>query len=221
MIRIIIADDFKLLREDMTEIINAQPDMIVVAIAQDGKEIVKCAEENDYDIILMDIEMESTYSGIIATEIIKNRNKDAKIIFLTAHETDQMILSAMGTGAIDYIVKGSPEEQIIHHIRSAYNGNPIMAGKVQKIIMKEYKRLQMSEKSLLFFINNISELTPTEKEIIGLLLKKMKVREIAEERGVEVVTIKTQITKLLQKLGAKRTKEIVKQIIDLNLTHLF
>lgn len=220
-IKVMIADDFQLLLEDMTEIVNGQADMEVVASANNGKEIIEYSEQIDYDIILMDIEMENRISGIIATEIILGKNKEAKIIFLTAHETEDMVLTAMGTGAVDYIVKGSPEEDIIHHIRSAYNGKPIMEGKVQAIIMKEYKRLQMSEKGLLFFINNISNLTNAEKEIIRLLLKKMKIREIAQKRGVEMVTVKTQITGLLQKLGVSRTKEVIKKITELNLTHLF
>lgn len=221
LIKVMIADDFQLLLEDMIEIVNHQPDMEVVASANSGKEIIAQAERTDFDIILMDIEMESTISGIIATEIILKKNKDAKIIFLTAHERKDMVLTAMGTGAVDYIVKGSPEDEIIHHIRSAYNGLPIMEGKVQAIIMQEYKRLQMSEKSLLFFINNISNLTNAEKEIIRLLLQKKKIREIAQIRGVEMVTVKTQITGLLQKLGISRTKEVVRKITDLNLTHLF
>lgn len=220
-IKVMIADDFKLLVEDMSEIINQQPDMVVVATASNGKEIVQLAEEKDYDIILMDIEMENTNAGITATRTIKEHNKDAKIIFLTAHGTKDIILSAMATGAIDYIVKGIEDEEVLHHIRSAYIGKSLMAREIQEIIMSEYKRLQQSEKSLLFFINNISNLTKTEREIIQLLLKKMKVKEIAKVRGVEVVTIKTQISGLLKKFGVARTNAIVKQIIELNISHLF
>lgn len=87
--------------------------------------------------------------------------------------------------------------------------------------MQEYKRLQESEKSLLFFVNNLSNLTKTERELIRLLLENNKVKKIAEVRGVEVVTIKSQINTLLKKLGASRTKEITKTIRNLNLTHLF
>lgn len=220
-IKVMIAEDFQILLEDMIEIVNAQGDMEVVASANSGKEIVLLSGQTEFDIILMDIEMESTISGIIATEAILRKKKDAKIIFLTAHETEEMVLSAMSTGAIDYIIKGSPEEDIIHHIRRAYSNQPIMEGKVQAIIMQEYKRLQMSEKGLLFFINNISQLTNAEREIIRLLLQKKKVREIAQIRSVEVVTVKTQITGLLQKLGVSRSKEVVKKIMDLNLSHLF
>lgn len=216
-----IADDFQLLLEDMTEIVNQQSDMKVVATAVSGKQIIQLAKEEAYDIILMDIEMENTSAGINATRIIRDQNKNAKIIFLTAHGTRDVILTAMATGAVDYIVKGVPEEEVIQHIRSAYMDQSVMQRDIQEVIMQEYKRLHQSEKSLLFFINNLSNLTNTEREIIRLLLEGMKVREIAKERRVELVTVKTQISGLLKKVGLSRTKAIVQQIIDLNIAHLF
>ncbi len=221
LIRIMIAEDFQILLEDMGEIINRQPDMKVVGMARSGSEIVELARNTSFDFILMDIEMENLTAGITATEMIRDEKPEAQIIFMTAHETKEMILSAMGTGAIDYIVKGCPEEEILFHIRSAYGGNPLMSGKIQEIILQEYKRLQKSEKSLFFFINNISNLTNTERILVRMLLDGKKVKEIAEERNVEIVTVKTQINGLLKKFGCSRSKEIVKLIKGLNLAHLF
>jgi DNA-binding NarL/FixJ family response regulator len=221
LIRLLIADDFPILLEDLSEIINSQPDMKVVGTALSGQKIVELASQVEFDIILMDIEMENLIAGITAAEFIRDRDSTAKIIYLTAHETKDIIISAMASGAVDYIVKGGNEDELLHHIRSAYNDNPIMKGKVQQVLLQEYKRLQESEKSLLFFINNISQLTSTERILIRLLLKDMKVNEIAKERCVEVVTVKTQIKSLLRKFGCARTKEIVKIIRELNLSHLF
>ncbi|MEY8355194.1 response regulator transcription factor [Lachnospiraceae bacterium 54-53] len=220
-IRILIADDFPLLLEDMCEIINSQPDMLVAGTALSGQKIVELASEVESDIILMDIEMENLIAGITATEQIHDRDPSAKVIFLTAHETDDIIINAMATGAVDYIVKGRSEEELLHHIRSAHSGNPVMKGEVQQVLLQEYKRLQESEKSLLFFINNISRLTSTERILVRFLQKDMKVNEIARERCVEVVTIKTQMKGLLRKFGCTRTREIVKIIRELNLSHLF
>lgn len=220
-INIIIAEDFDLLREDLSEVIAEQVDMEVAGTASNGKEIIELAENVEHDIILMDIEMENVYAGIRAAEAIRDKHKGEKIIYLTAHETEKMILTAMGTGAIDYIVKGIPDKKLIQCIRDAYEDNTVLEGRVKELVLREYKRLQQSEKSLLFFVNNLSHLTKTERELIGLLLHNKKVREIAAARGVEVVTIKSQINKLLKKLGASRTKEITKIIKNLNLTHLF
>ena len=220
-IRILIADDFSLLREDMSELINTQPDMEVVGEASSGKEIISLAESVSYDIILMDIEMEVMNAGIIATQKIREENPEANIIFLTAHETREIIVTAMGAGASDYIVKGCDDEEILHHILCAYEGHPVMQSNIHETIMQEFARLQKSERSLLFFINNISNLTPTEIEMIKLLLQGYKVNQIAGIRGVEASTIKTQVKGLLRKFGCSRTKEILQLIHDLKIEHLF
>lgn len=220
-IRIMIADDFPLLREDLTELINGQPDMEVVGTAASGKEIIELARHTVYDLILMDIEMEQMNSGILATEAIREENPEAGIIFLTAHETREMIVTAMGAGAMDYLVKGSDDDQILYHIHCAYDGHPAMQTRIHETIMQEYARLQKSERSLLYFINNISRLTAAERELIKLLLQGHKVSEIARIRCVEVSTVKTQIKGLLRKFGCSRTKEIVKTIRELGVEHLF
>ena len=219
--KILIADDFQLLREDLTDLINRQHDMEVVGTASSGKEIVNLAKTTPYDLILMDIEMETMNAGIVATEQIRDENPQAEVIFLTAHETKEMIVTAMGAGALDYIVKGCDEEEMLYHIRFALSGNPIMANKIHETVMQEYARLQKSERSLLFFINNISKLTSAERELIKLLLQGYKVNEIAGIRCVESSTIKTQIKGLLRKFGCSRTKEIVQIIRELNIEHLF
>lgn len=219
--RILIADDFQILREDMTELLNRQKDMVVVGEASSGKEIVSLAEQTEYDLILMDIEMETMNAGIAATTAIRETNPEANIIFLTAHETREMIVTAMGAGAQDYLVKGCEEDELLYHIRCTMRGNPIMQSRIHETILQEYARLQKSERSLLFFINNISKLTSIEREIIKLLLDGYKVNEIAGIRCVETSTVKTQIKGLLRKFGCSRTKEIVQIIRELNIEHLF
>lgn len=220
-IKIMVAEDFELLSEDLCDLINAQDDMEVVGVAATGNEIIRLAKENDCDIILMDIEMENIRAGITATEIILESKPKQKIIFLTAHETENMIFTAMDTGAVDYIVKGGSEEELLYHVRSAYKGKPVMEANIQAKIMHEYSRLRRSERSLLFFINNVSQLTKAERELIHWLLQGKKVNEIAKLRCVEPITVKTQIKGLLRKFGCTRTREIVRMIRELNLDYLF
>lgn len=221
IIKVMVAEDFDLLREDFCELIQAQYDMEIVGKAASGSEITALAMANDCDIILMDIEMENLNAGIVATEAIRQVKPEQKIIFLTAHETEDMIFTAMGTGAVDYVVKGCSEDELLSHIHAAYNGKPIMEAHIQNKLMREYSRLRRSEHSLLFFIHNISQLTTAERELIRLLLQDKKVQEIAEIRCVELVTVKTQIKSLLKKFGCSRTKEIVQLIHQLNIEHLF
>ena len=221
MIRILIADDFALLREDVRETINRQEDMQVVGEAASGAELTALAERVPFDLALVDVEMETTTAGVRATEQILQRKPDALILFLTAHETESMILTSMGAGAVDYIVKGCTEEELLRHIRAAYEGEPLLDARIQHTVLKEYSRLRRSERSLLFFINSVSKLTPTERALVRCLLDGFKVREIAEMRCVEVVTVKTQIKGLLRKFGCTRSKEIVEMIRELGVEHLF
>lgn len=221
MIKVLIADDFPVIREDLKEQLEQDPDITVIGCAGSGREIEQMALAMDADIILMDIEMETMNAGILATERIRDVKAKQKVIYLTAHETEKIIITAMGTGAVDYIVKGGDMAQVISHIKAAHAGQPIMEANIQLTIMNEYKRLQLSERSLLFFVHNVSKLTAAERELVCLLLADKKVREIAQVRCVEVITVKTQIKSLLRKFGCSRTKEIVNLIRELNLTHLF
>lgn len=220
-IKVMVAEDFDLIREDLAELIRKQQDMCLIGEACSGKEIEKLVHEVQPDLILMDIEMEKINSGIVAAEHIHFDYPEIKIIFLTAHETDDMVITAMATGAVDYVVKGCEEEKLLHHIRCAYEDEPILEMKFQKKIMQEFTRLHTSERSLLYFIQTISKLTPTERELVKLLLQGYKVAQIAQLRYVEVVTVKTQIKSLLKKFGCTRTKEIVEMIYNLRISHLF
>lgn len=221
MTKILVAEDFDIIREDLCDTLNAQDDMSVVGQATSGAQAVALAGEVDCDLVLMDIEMETTTAGIHAAEEILESHPDVMVIFLTAHETEDMILTSMGAGAVDYIVKGCPDEELLLHIRSAVAGRPMLDAKIQNMLLKEYSRLRSSEKSLLFFINSVSKLTAAERELVRLLLEDKKLKEIASLRCVELVTVKTQIKSLLRKFGCSRTKEIVETIRELNVAHLF
>ncbi|MBQ2991595.1 MAG: response regulator transcription factor [Clostridia bacterium] len=220
-IHLIVAEDFDLLREDLCETINAQADMEVVGEAASGAALVALAREKDFDVALVDIEMEHATAGICAAEIISKEKPQVRIIFLTAHETENMILMSMAAGAVDYIVKGGAQEEILQHIRAAYQDEPMLDARVQQTVLKEYSRLRRSEASLLFFTNNVGKLTLAEKQLVRCLLQGYKVKEIAQLRSVEVVTVKTQIKGLLRKFGCSRTKEIVEMIHQLGVEQLF
>ncbi|MBQ6520275.1 MAG: response regulator transcription factor [Anaerolineaceae bacterium] len=220
-IRVLIADDFQLLREDLNETISAQDDMIVIGMAESGQKTVQLAEELDFDVLIIDIEMETMNAGIRAAEKVLAIKPDAKIIFLTAHETDEIVITSMATGAMDYIVKGGSDEELLAHIRSVYRGEPMLDARIQRVIMQEYGRLHRSEQSLLNFIQRVSRLTPAERALVRCLLDGYKVREIAEMRCVEVVTVKTQIKSLLRKFDCSRSREIVDLIRELGMEKIF
>lgn len=221
MIRVLVAEDFDILRENICEMVDAADDLRVVASVSTGKEAVLLSRELRPDVILMDIEMESMDAGIKATEEILAERPESLIIYLTSHESDDIIITAMATGAVDYLVKGTGADDLHSHIRAAFNGEEQLDARIQQVVMGEYKRLRKNEQNLLYFIQRLSTLTPVERELVSYLLKGFKVKDISQVRNVEVVTVKSQIRTLLQKTGCSRTREVVKLIEELNVGHLF
>ncbi len=220
-INVVIAEDIEVLREEFCDLVNEQNDMVVVGAAASGKQVVKIADNEDVDVILMDIEMEKYHDGIEAAQSILQYHSDIAIVFLTVHEDDETVFNAFATGAVDYVVKSSPYEEILESIRNAVKGKSVIRSNIAEKIRNEFSRMKRNEESLLFIFDIISKLTPTERELIRLLLMNKRVSEIAKLRHVEVVTIKSQITSLLKKFQKRRTKEIVTMIRKLKLEYLF
>ncbi len=220
-IRILVVDDNDILREDLCQQLAKQPDFTVVGSASTGAEAVEKALAIDCDMILMDIEMETIRAGIDATAQIHPQRPNVQLIYLTAHDNDDMILTAMATGAVDYFVKDGDSEELYRHIRMAHAGTPIMSAHTQEVMLREYSRLRRNEFSLLYFVNTLASLTPTERTLIRYLLQGLNARQISEIRVVGIETVKSQIHSIREKFGCTRTKEIVAFIRRLGLEHLF
>ena len=116
-----IADDFQIIRDDLRSGLEEEGFEIVSSVSS-GREAVEMYEPGT--IVLMDIEMESADAGIKATETILEKDKDARVIFLTSHDDDDVIMTAMATGAKDFVVKGSDIKDIATHIRDVEKGKP-------------------------------------------------------------------------------------------------
>ena len=220
-IRIIIAEDNDVLREDLCSELSREAELEVVASVASGAAAVQAALQMEFDVILLDIEMESAQAGIDAAAQIHVQKPQAKIMYLTAHDSDDMILTAMATGAVDFFVKGNPNKWLLRHIRMAAAGTPIMSQHAQAVMLQEYSRLRKSEESMLFFVHTLSLLTPTERELVRYLLQGLNLRQISEVRMVSKDTVKSQIRSIREKFGCAHTKEIVAQIRTLGLEHLF
>ena len=220
-IRIIIAEDNDVLREDLCSELSREAELEVVASVASGAAAVQAALQMEFDVILLDIEMDSSQAGIDAAAQIHVQKPQAKIMYLTAHDSDDMILTAMATGAVDFFVKGNPNKWLLRHIRMAAAGTPIMSEHAQAVMLQEYSRLRKSEESMLFFVHTLSLLTPTERELVRYLLQGLNLRQISEVRMVSKDTVKSQIRSIREKFGCAHTKEIVAQIRTLGLEHLF
>ena len=220
MFRMMIADDFRVIREELKEVFESQG-FSVPLTAGSGAEAAALYSPDVVDVVLMDIEMESADAGIKAAEAILLKDPGARIVYLTSHEEDDVILTAMASGAKDFLVKDQAPEDMAEHVRAVLEDRAQLTVRVQEVLVGEYKRLRKSEEGLLYFIQHLSTLTPAERELVSCFLQDMKVRKIAEKRSVEPVTVKSQIRTLLSKTGCSRTKELVARIRALGLERLF
>ena len=219
-IKILIAEDTEPLRRLYKKIINAAPDMKVVADTDTGKDAVTLTLQTQPDVILMDIEMETPDAGLRAVESILGAKQNPKIIILTVYEEDELIFTAFRLGVIDYLIKNAPPQEILESIRNAYLNQSPLRPELASKILGEFKRVKTYETSFLFAVDIVSSLPPTELQLLRLLLDGKSRREICALRHVEMSTVKTQINHILKKFGKKSVEEVTAMISSLNLYDL-
>ncbi|MGG1516041.1 response regulator transcription factor [Paenibacillus oryzisoli] len=216
-IRILIADDMEPHLRRLERTFAGHPDCVCIARASSGHEAVQQAALHRPDVILMDIEMESQYAGIGAAKEIHETYPGMKIIVLTVHKDENFIFAAFQTGITDYLLKNASDSEVLEAVRAAHaNASPIRPMIAEKI-REEFARVKRAENSLLNIIQIISELTPSELQVLRLLCEGKKRKQIAEERCVEYDTIKKQINSILKKFQMPDAATVVQTINDLRI----
>lgn len=183
-IKVIVCEDIKGIRNYIVSSIQKDVDIEVVGEAESGKECVELVNKVDADIVLMDIQMEYETAGIDAIRTICDEKDNIKIIVLTAHDKDELILEAYYTGASDYIIKTSEAEDICKSIKKVYESEDFVGPLIAKNLRAEFVRMKKSEETLMFFIHKFSTLTQTEKEILKMLYMGHTKKEISQLRCI-------------------------------------
>lgn len=211
MIRIMLCDDVKSIRDYFGKAINSQPDLEVLYAASSGKEALDYLEgcETLPDIVLMDIQMEEEKAGILATREIHDRYPDIKILMLTIHENDELLIEAYLAGAVDYIVKDVPTEEICATLRKVNENENFVSSIIREKTREKLDKNRMLEISMVFFVNKMSKLTNSEWRILELLYQGKKRKEIAKTEVLSEETVKLHIRHILRKLEFTTSKEMV------------
>ncbi len=213
--RIIIADDHAVVRTGFSMILDYQEDMEVVATAADGVEALEKVQQHRPDVLLLDLSMPPGESGLVATGKIKEQYPETKILILTMYDDDEYLLHVLRNGANGYILKNSPDEDLISAIRKVYAGGTYIDPKVADVLVDEIKNPQ----SDLDTKDPFKILTKRELEVLPLVAKGYGNKEISEILYISVKTVEAHKTKIMDKLELSNRPELVeyamkKKLID-------
>ncbi|MGH2862200.1 MAG: response regulator [Solirubrobacteraceae bacterium] len=222
MIRVIIADDQGLIREGLTTLLDAAPELEPVAAARDGEEAVALTAEHRPDVVLMDLNMPKM-DGVQATRRIRERYPEIEVVVLTTHADEASILDALSAGARGYLTKDAGIVEISRAIQAAAAHQALLDPVVHRQLMAVAtgRRAAASQgeeaAGLIPPIHPQStppatlpdDLTPREAEVLSLIARGLSNREIASDLFVSEATVKTHINHLFSKVGARDRAQAV------------
>lgn len=215
MIRILLADDQKLIRQGMQTLLNLEPDLDVIAQASDGVEAIAAVERWVPDVVLMDVRM-PVMDGVAATRVINERFPHVAIIILTTFDDDEYVFEGLKAGARGYLLKDVGSEEIAEAVRVVAAGGALIQPSIARKVVAEFGRLASShtrdvatpapDQTAL-----IEPLTEREREVLRALAQGLSNREIAEQLVITEGTVKNHVSSLLAKLHARdRTQAVLR-----------
>ncbi|HEY8394014.1 MAG TPA: response regulator transcription factor [Thermaerobacter sp.] len=209
-IRVLIADDHALLREGLRQVLQVEPDILVVGEARNGEEAVRQAAQLRPDIVVMDINLPDI-SGIEATRRIKEACPETGILVLTIHDQEEYLLEAVAAGAAGFVLKDVEPRTLVHAIRLCCRGegyiHPTLSARA--LSWKARRRERWAPLG-----EGIPEpLTRREFEVLQLVAEGASNREIGERLFISEKTVKNHITSIFRKLGVSdRTQAVIHAI---------
>jgi DNA-binding NarL/FixJ family response regulator len=205
VIRTLVADDQQVVREGFAALLGTQDDMTVVASAADGVEAVTLSAEHRPDVVLMDVRM-PVMDGIEATRQIAAATENGpRILILTTFDLDDYVYDALQAGASGFLLKDVPAETLFEAVRLIAGGEALLAPTITRRLIAEFARLRPRQVRP----EALSELTPRETQILGLVAEGLSNREIAERLVLSDETVKTHVSHVLRKLGLRDRAQAV------------
>jgi DNA-binding NarL/FixJ family response regulator len=197
--RVLIVDDDHLMRAGLVELLSGDPTIEVVGEAATGREAVERAGRFIPDVVLMDVRMPDL-DGIAATSELSRTVPAARVLILTTFEQDDYIFGALRAGASGFLLKRARPEELIAAVHTIAAGDALLSPPVTRRVIDRMAQQPLPE---LTGQARLAELTPREREVLGLIARGMSNREIAAALVVEESTIRTHVKRILMKLGLR------------------
>ena len=209
-LRLLVADDQALMRAGFRMILEAQPDLRVVAEAADGVEAVELAQRHRPDVVLMDIRM-PRMDGVEATRRLAGH----RVLILTTFNLDEYVVEALRAGASGFLLKDAPPEELVRAVRVVAAGEALLSPAVTRTLLdRVVQRLPAAVAPLPAVLDDLTE---RELEVLRLVARGLSNSEIAAHLVVGETTVKTHVSHLLDKLGLRDRVQAVVLAYELGL----
>ena len=213
-IRIMLADDHQIVRQGLRGLLEAEPDMEIIAEADNGRNVLKLAQELLPDVIIMDLSMPEL-NGIEATRQILSGAPDVKVIALSMHSDSLFVLNMIKAGALGYLLKDCALEELVKAIRAVFDHKTYLSPGVSDIVIRDFVTGWQTTNASVF-----SVLSPREREVLQLMAEGRSTNQIAEGLYISVKTVEAHRKKIMTKLGIHSLAELTKYAIRQGLTSL-
>jgi len=204
--RILIADDFAIVREGLKKVLDAKPDLEVVAEAEDGREAVDKALKEDVHLAILDVSM-PRMTGIQAAAVLQKRKPELKIVMLSMHDSEQFLFEALKAGASGYVLKSGADTDIVDACRAAMRGDSYLYPSAVTTLVRDYvERGGRGEEQF-------DVLTPRELEVLKLIAEANTSKQIADALFISIKTVERHRQNILDKLGMRDRVELTRYAI--------
>ena len=204
--RILIADDFAIVRQGLKKVLDAKPDLEVVAEAEDGREAVDKALKEDVHLAILDVSM-PRMTGIQAAAELHKRNPELKTLMLSMHDSEQFLFEALKAGASGYVLKSGADTDIVDACRAAMRGDTYLYPSAVTTLARDYvERGGRGEEQF-------DVLTPRELEVLKLIAEAYTSKQIADALYISIKTVERHRQNILDKLGMRDRVELTRYAI--------
>ncbi len=214
-IRVLIADDHGVVAEGLRYVVEAQPDMEVIACIQDSREAVRLSLESRPDVVLIDQAM-PLLNGAEATHLIRERCPEIHVIVLSMYSNRAHVIGALQAGASGYVVKKSAAKEVVDAIRAVHDGRRYLSKEVADVLIEQVSRRASVKSSL----NPMELLSSRERQVLQMLAEGLDPAAIAAALSLSKKSVETYRSRMMEKLDIHDLAGLVRFAIQHGLTSL-
>ncbi|HXV21712.1 MAG TPA: response regulator transcription factor [Desulfuromonadales bacterium] len=211
-IRVLIADDHPIVRKGLRQLLEAEADMEVVEEAGDGMEALEKARVHHPDVLLLDIAM-PRLTGLETAQMVKDTSPETKVVILSMYEKEAYARQALDAGALGYILKGGPSEEILGAIRAVAKGRYFLSSSITSSVVDVY----LKGRSTATPDEGYQSLSERERQVFMLLVEGLSTIQIADTLCISPKTVEKHRLNIATKLGMDSPVEMVKYAIRIGL----